>query len=117
MSCCTRALTKKYISTNVFCGYIYYIDVISKDLFFPQAARDGLMDVVEGHLALEASRLNDTDEDGLTAMHHAARYNRINVLNRLVEAGGGMFISYSTLHSTQIRKRTGTGLHVLQFKC
>ncbi len=54
-----------------------------------QAARDGLMDVVEGHLALEAARLNDTDEDGLTAMHHAARYNRVNVLNRLVEAGGG----------------------------
>ena len=54
-----------------------------------QAARDGLLDVVEGHLALEASRMNDTDEDGLTAMHHAARYNRVNVLNRLVEAGGG----------------------------
>ena len=47
------------------------------------------MDVVEGHLALEASRMNDTDEDGLTAMHHAARYNRVNVLNRLTEAGGG----------------------------
>ena len=61
----------------------------SKTMCLLQAARDGLMDVVEGHLALEASRMNDTDEDGLTAMHHAARYNRVNVLNRLVEAGGG----------------------------
>ena len=53
-----------------------------------QAARDGLLDIVEAHLE-SASNLHDYDEDGFTAIHHAARYNRVKVLEVLIQYGGG----------------------------
>ncbi len=54
-----------------------------------QAARDGLVDVVRAHLDVSCAQLLDVDEDGFTALHHAARYNRVRVMESLVEAGGG----------------------------
>ena len=42
------------------------------------------------HLDLyHAANIHDVDEDGFTALHHAARYNRVKVLERLLMAGGG----------------------------
>ena len=54
-----------------------------------QAARDGLLDIVLAHLRLGVSHLYDVDEDGYTALHHATRYNRVNVLEVLIDAGAG----------------------------
>jgi ankyrin repeat protein len=55
-----------------------------------QAARDGLLDLVDMHLAMyNATNIHDLDDDGFTALHHAARYNRVKVLERLLAAGGG----------------------------
>ena len=57
-----------------------------------QAARDGLLDIVESHIAMSAqSQIHTFDEDGYTALHHAARYNRIKVLDALINAGGGKY--------------------------
>jgi ankyrin repeat protein len=48
------------------------------------------LEVVESHIDnSSASNLHDVDEDGFTALHHAARYNRVKVLEILVDAGGG----------------------------
>ena len=47
--------------------------------------------MVEGHLQLERSRMNDMDEDGFAAIHHAARYNRVNVLQALVLNDAGLY--------------------------
>lgn len=58
-------------------------------IYLLQAARDGLLDVVLAHLRLGLSHIYDVDEDGYTALHHASRYNRVNVLEALLEAGAG----------------------------
>jgi len=44
---------------------------------------------VKSHLESGHSRLNDVDEDGYTALHYAARYNRDAVMQVLVDAGAG----------------------------
>ena len=58
-------------------------------VYLSQAARDGLLDIVLAHLRLGVSHLYDVDEDGYTALHHATRYNRVNVLEVLIDAGAG----------------------------
>lgn len=35
--------------------------------------------------------LNTMDADGYTALHYAAKFNRFNILRRLVNAGSGEF--------------------------
>ena len=54
-----------------------------------QAARDGLLDVVRGHIDSCQSQINDVDDEGYTAMHYAARYNRDSVMEVLFTAGAG----------------------------
>ena len=55
-----------------------------------QAARDGLLDIVESHIEMSPiPQIHTFDEDGYTALHHAARYNRVKVLEALIGAGGG----------------------------
>ena len=54
-----------------------------------QAARDGLVEIVEAHLESPSTNLHDYDEDGFAAIHHAARYNRVKVLEILINFGGG----------------------------
>jgi len=54
-----------------------------------QAARDGLLNVVEDHLRAGNVLVNDVDEDGYTALHYAARYNQVEVMAALVAAGAG----------------------------
>ena len=39
-------------------------------------------------------KINILDEDDLTPLHYAARYNQLNVLIVLVENGAGTFILY-----------------------
>ena len=57
---------------------------------------------METHLELyHAANIHDYDEDGFTALHHAARYNRVKVLERLITAGGGeIFFIAQVYHST-----------------
>jgi len=63
-----------------------------------QAARDGLLDVVKAHID-SMSQINDVDDEGYTAMHYAARYNRVSVMEVLFAAGAGAS-SVSTSVST-----------------
>ena len=35
--------------------------------------------------------MNDVDDDGFTALHYAARYNRLPVVEMLVKAGAGLY--------------------------
>ena len=52
-----------------------------------QAARDGLVETVDLHLESNLSGLDAVDEDGYTALHHAARYNRVRTLETLLMHG------------------------------
>jgi len=36
------------------------------------------------------NQMNDIDDDGYTALHYAARYNRLAVVEVLVKAGAGL---------------------------
>ena len=59
-----------------------------------QAARDGLLDVVQAHIDSCVSRINDVDDEGYSAMHYAARYNRVSVMEVLFAAGAGTTCVY-----------------------
>jgi len=67
-----------------------------------QAARDGLLDVVKAHIDSCLSQVNDVDDEGYTAMHYAARYNRDSVMELLFAAGAGK--TSLSLTATLIRK-------------
>ena len=54
-----------------------------------QAARDGLVDLVQTQLKEGEVAINDDDEDGFSALHHASRYNRVGVVRMLIDAGAG----------------------------
>ena len=65
-----------------------------------EAARDGLLDVVKAHIDSAQSQINDVDDEGYTAMHYAARYNRVAVMDALFAAGAGTVIHAYIYHST-----------------
>ena len=50
-----------------------------------------MLDVVKVNLERDDSRtqMNDIDDEGYTALHYAARYNRLAVVEVLVKAGAG----------------------------
>jgi len=58
-----------------------------------QAARDGLLEAVRLNLDDSRTQLNDIDEEGYTALHYAARYNRLEVVEVLVKAGTGLSVA------------------------
>jgi len=60
-----------------------------------QAARDGLLDVVKAHIDSCLAQINDVDDEGYTAMHYAARYNRVSVMEVLFAAGAGAYVHVS----------------------
>jgi len=51
-----------------------------------------MLDVVKVNLDRDDSRtqMNDIDDEGYTALHYAARYNRLAVVEVLVKAGAGL---------------------------
>ena len=62
----------------------------------PQAARDGREDVVRAWLDRLPRRfggnvevLNQRDAEGYTALHYAARFNRLSIIEMLVNSGAG----------------------------
>lgn len=55
-----------------------------------QAARDDLFDAVKSNLECYYQQINDVDEEGYTALHYAARYNRVKVAELLLDAGAGL---------------------------
>ncbi len=61
-------------------------------MLIQQAARDGLLDIVQAHLRSGVVMIDDIDEDSLTALHHAARYNRVDVMQALLDANAGIAI-------------------------
>ena len=72
------------------------------------------MEVVECHIeAKSANNIHDVDEDGFTALHHAARYNRVKVLELLVNAGGGMLNIQTSQPSTEPLHPRNRGRHAI----
>jgi len=49
-----------------------------------------MLNAVRLNLDDTRTHLNDVDEDGYTALHYAARYNRLAVVEVLVKAGAGL---------------------------
>ena len=54
-----------------------------------QASREGLTEVVQHHLNTSPEQVNEQDNDFYAPLHHAARYNRIAVMELLLNAGAG----------------------------
>ena len=62
-----------------------------------QAARDNLIDVVDQWMEylstleneVKKKRLNRKDDNGLAAIHYAAKFNRYDILVKLCENGAG----------------------------
>ncbi|CAH1795593.1 unnamed protein product [Owenia fusiformis] len=53
-----------------------------------QAAREGLVYIIEQHLKTTTNKqLNELDNDLFTPLHHAARYNRVEVMQLLLDKG------------------------------
>jgi len=52
-----------------------------------------MLDAVTVNLDDSRSQINDVDDDGYTALHYAARYNRLAVAEVLVKAGAGRYRS------------------------
>ena len=69
------------------CDYIYLI---------PQCARDGdehMMSMLLRNMGSQAKkRINQLDEDDLSALHYAARCNFMGVVKLLVENGAGILL-------------------------
>ena len=70
-----------------------------------QAARDGKYDIVKVWLELYSkgsernlkkkklqNPVDEKDGDGLTALHYAARFNRLKILSQLLVEQPGLFI-------------------------
>jgi len=49
-----------------------------------------MLDAVRWNLDVSWTKVNDVDEEGYTALHYAARYNRLAVVEVLVKAGAGL---------------------------
>ena len=59
-------------------------------LIYLQAARDGRIDIVKGHierLGRDKKKLNKKDHENTTALHYAVRYNHMSIVKLLVESG------------------------------
>ena len=68
------------------------------------------MKILISHLGSNVrKKVNQYDEDDLTPLHYAARYNHLSVVKILVEAGAGMW-TYNTHKSTYL-------VNVLLFFC
>ena len=65
-------------------------------IYILQAARDNREEIVQQWISLltgkDVSKLNKKDSFGYTPLHYAAKFNRYNVLVKLVEAGAGMYV-------------------------
>ena len=60
-----------------------------------------MLDAVRMNLDNSRTQLNDIDHDGYTALHYAARYNRLAVVEVLVKAGAG-HRCFHTLQSSML---------------
>ena len=54
-----------------------------------QACRDGLIDVVRALLKGSAPTIDTADEEGFAPLHYAARYDRSEIVELLIDAGAG----------------------------
>ena len=52
-----------------------------------------MLDAVTVNLDNSRTQINDVDDDDYTALHYAARYNRLAVAEVLVKAGAGLYRS------------------------
>ena len=53
---------------------------------FLQAAKQGQEDVIQKHVSQPTFKPNETDDDGHTALHYAAKFNHLKILKLLLEA-------------------------------
>jgi len=57
-----------------------------------------MLEAVRWNLDDSRTQMNDVDDDGYTALHYAARYNRLAVVEVLVKAGAGQSCWSRDLH-------------------
>lgn len=58
-------------------------------VFFQQACREGLVDIVRTVLHGGAPTIDTLDEEGFAPIHHAVRYDRAEIVKLLINAGSG----------------------------
>ncbi|XP_020899126.1 transient receptor potential cation channel subfamily A member 1 isoform X2 [Exaiptasia diaphana] len=61
-----------------------------------QACRDGREDIVGRLLRGKMNTINNIDEDGMAALHYAARCNRVEILKMLLRAGADIDVKGSS---------------------
>lgn len=70
--------------------------------FFPQACREGIVDVVRTLLQGSVPTINTLDEEGFAPLHYAARYDRAGIVQLLISAGAGKGIHCYNLVANQL---------------
>lgn len=59
-----------------------------------QAARDGRLDIVKNKLTKRrVQNVNKKDEENMTALHYAVRFNHLEIVQFLVSKGASMSIA------------------------
>ena len=79
------------------CAFLYWTQNYFK-ICIPQCARNGdtrSMQILLGNMGSNVKKkINVQDEDDLTPLHYAARYNQLEVLKLLVENHAGTLLSW-----------------------
>ena len=62
----------------------------------PQAARDNRVAAVDAHIQYffrksEVDRINKLDSEGFAPIHYAAKFNRYDIMRKLVDGGPNLF--------------------------
>ncbi|XP_074649063.1 uncharacterized protein LOC141904378 [Tubulanus polymorphus] len=77
---------KRYKVSEDNAGPIHYD--VTYDIRAYDAAREGLLDVLKSHIKENPAAIDSIEpQSGLSALHHAARYNRVKVVEYLLENG------------------------------
>jgi ankyrin repeat protein len=61
-----------------------------------------MIDVVEALLSDGSHDLNEIDALGFSPLHYAARHNRVDVTQRLLDCGAGMLIKLLSPHDATL---------------
>ena len=96
-----RKTVQQILLANIFrymvCAYCYLLPSFPYFLLIIQSARDG--DAISTEILIRnmhgnrQKKINMRDEDDVTPLHYAARYNHLSVVKVLVENGASMLQS------------------------
>lgn len=87
-------------SVNGFCFEMKLL--LSQPNYLFEAAANGQVDDIRSYLSTTKNKADILDQNGESALHHAAKMNRIGVIDFMIKAGAtvGMFSKegFSPLH-------------------